>query len=63
MSDRLIKTLIEDPENPGNLILDLGTELCEQLGWETGDSINWHDNGDGTWTLSKAEDQNVDKST
>jgi hypothetical protein len=45
--------LKEDPENPEQLLLDLGTELCEQLGWLPGDQIEWIDNKDGSWTLIK----------
>jgi hypothetical protein len=50
---RLIRHIIEDPENPGVLMIDLGNELCESLGWQVGDEITWTDNKDGTWTLEK----------
>ncbi len=43
----------EDTENPGELLLDLGTELCQQMGWNVGDTLEWHDNQDGSWTLKK----------
>jgi len=46
-------TLIEDPEDPEQMLLDLGIELCEQLGWHPGDRLDWQDNGDGSWTLTK----------
>jgi len=46
-------TLVEDPEDPEQLLLDLGTELCEQLGWHVGDSLEWADNQDGSWTITK----------
>jgi hypothetical protein len=49
-----VRTLVEDPEHPGEILLDLGDELCEHLGWKEGDTIVWKDNQDGTWTLSKA---------
>jgi hypothetical protein len=49
----MIRTILEDPDDPENLILDLGLDLCKQLGWEPGDVINWIDNKDGTWTLEK----------
>lgn len=45
--------VIEDPDCPGEFLLDLGLELCEQLGWQVGDSIEWIDNNDGTWTMKK----------
>lgn len=43
--------VVEDPDNPGELILDLGHEVCESMGWKVGDTIQWIDNLDGTWTL------------
>jgi hypothetical protein len=45
--------VIEDPNNPEELLLDLGTELCEELGWKVGDTVQWIDNKDGTWQLLK----------
>ena len=47
-------TVVEDETDPEQLLLDLGTELCEQLGWSVGDSLTWTDNGDGSWTLAKS---------
>ena len=46
-------SVVEDPEDPTQLMLDLGSELCSDLGWQTGDTILWTDNLDGTWTLQK----------
>lgn len=48
-----ITTIVEDPEHPGEMLLDLGNELCEHLGWREGDTLDWIDNKDGTWTLRK----------
>jgi len=45
--------VIEDPDNPGELLLDLGPDLCEKMGWRPGELINWTDNKDGTWTMTK----------
>jgi hypothetical protein len=45
--------IIEDPDNPGEMLLDLGLDLCEKMGWAPGDHIIWTDNKDGTWTLTK----------
>jgi DNA-binding Xre family transcriptional regulator len=44
--------VIEDPNNPEELLLDLGTELCEELGWKVGDIVQWIDNKDGTWQIT-----------
>jgi hypothetical protein len=45
--------IVEDPDHPGELLLDIGNELCEHLGWKPGDEIEWVDNKDGTWTIRK----------
>ena len=48
-----IRNLLEDPETPGEFLLDLGDDLVTQLGWKVGDQVEWIDNQDGTWTLKK----------
>ena len=53
MASSFTRTIVEDPDQPGELLLDLGNELCEQLGWQSGDTITWIDNQDGTFTLRK----------
>ena len=45
---------LEHDEN-GDLILPLTDELCDELGWKTGDTIEWADNNDGSWTMTKKE--------
>lgn len=45
--------VVQDDQDPDQLLLDLGTELCEQLGWHVGDRLEWTDNKDGSWTLTK----------
>ena len=50
---RFVRTLVEDPNDPEGVVLDLGLEVCEMLGWKEGDTIEWIDNRDGTWTLKK----------
>lgn len=44
--------VVEDPDDPEGLILDLGNDLCAELGWQVGDTIEWIDQGDGSWLLS-----------
>jgi DNA-binding Xre family transcriptional regulator len=51
MTTRTVQ-VIEDPDNPEELLLDLGTELCEELGWKVGDTVQWIDNKDGTWQIT-----------
>jgi len=51
--------LVEDPDHPGELLLDLGLELCAQLDWQVGDTIEWIDNKDGTWLMTKSASTNI----
>ena len=50
----LVRQIVEDPEDPEQLILDLGQELCDQMGWAEGDTLTWTDLNDGSWQLKKA---------
>lgn len=47
-------TLEEDPDT-GDLILPLPPELLEKQGWKEGDTLEWRDNGNGTWDIVKVE--------
>ena len=58
MTTRTVQ-VIEDPNNPEELLLDLGTELCEELGWKAGDTVQWIDNKDGTWQITKTTGQPI----
>ncbi len=42
----------EDPKT-GDYILCFPPELLEQAGWKEGDTLEWIDQGDGTWQLLK----------
>lgn len=50
---RFTATVIQDPNDPEGVVLDLGEELCDQMGWQVGDHLEWIDNKDGSWTLKK----------
>lgn len=50
MKNRWIIDLQRDPKT-GELILPLSDEQLADLGWELGDTIEWIDNHDGTWTV------------
>jgi hypothetical protein len=50
---KLQAEIFADPDDPDNLVLDLGVDICQQLGWQEGDQLQWTDNKDGTWTLTK----------
>ena len=56
MTMKFTATVVQDPDNPDELLLDLGTELCDHMGWGVGDVLQWIDNEDGTWTLKKKLD-------
>ena len=47
-----IVNVVEDPDT-GELMLDLGIELCVELGWQEGDQLDWQDNKDGSWLIRK----------
>ena len=47
-----IVNVVEDPDT-GDLMLDLGVELCSELGWQEGDTLEWTDNKDGSWLIQK----------
>ena len=47
-------TLETDPET-GDLILPLSDELLKEVDWKIGDTLEWIDNNDGTWTLRKKQ--------
>jgi hypothetical protein len=51
-----IITVEEDPKT-GDCILPFPEDLLEQAGWKEGDILNWEDNGDGSWSLTKVKDE------
>ncbi len=48
-------TLETDPDT-GDLVLPFTPDMLAQVGWDFGDVIQWKDNNDGSWTLTKKED-------
>ena len=48
-----VRTVIENPDNPEELVLDLGDELCREAGCEVGDTLVWIDLGNGSWQITK----------
>jgi len=51
---RWIVTLEEDPET-GDKILPLPQDFLDMQGWIEGDTIDFKDNSDGSWSISKVE--------
>lgn len=50
-------TVEEDPET-GELILPFTPDMLACVGWKEGDTIEWTDNKNGSWSLSKREKNN-----
>ena len=52
-------TLETDPET-GDLVLPLPEKLMEETGWKTGDTLDWKDNGDGTFSMTKQKTEETE---
>jgi len=54
----MIRTVevIQDPDDPTALALDFPDDLLIEAGWKVGDSIEFTDMGNNTWSLQKTED-------
>lgn len=48
-----VVTVVEDDN--GNLVLPLTDQIMDQVGWTEGDTLEWKDNGDGSFGLTKKE--------
>jgi hypothetical protein len=48
-------TVEEAEDGSGDLVLPLPQEMLDLQGWREGDTLDWKDNEDGSWTLSKVE--------
>ncbi len=54
------KWTLEVQESPtGDQFIEFPPEALDQVGWKEGDEIEWTDNGDGSWTLTKKEEEKV----
>ena len=49
-------TVEEAEDGSGDLVLPLPEEMLQMQGWKEGDTLDWKDNGDGSWSLSKVQD-------
>lgn len=48
--------IVEVEQAPdGEYFIQLNDEMLEGSGFKIGDELDWHDNGDGSWTLTKKE--------
>ena len=46
---------LEEDEKTGDLLLPFTPEILDEVGWKIGDNVNWKDNDDGSFTLSKVD--------
>ena len=54
-------TIIEADDGSGDQILEFPDDMMKQAGWKEGDTIEWIDNKDGSWTLRKKDDDSTTK--
>ena len=47
-------TLEEDPDT-GDLIMPIPQEVLDLQGWGEGDTLEWIDNKDGSWSIQKVK--------
>lgn len=50
-------TVEEAEDGSGDCVLPLPQELLDLQGWREGDTLEWIDNGNGTWCIQKAKDE------
>ena len=48
-------TVEEAEDGSGDLVMPLPQDFLDQQGWKEGDTLDWKDNEDGSWTLSKVK--------
>jgi len=58
MSNKWTITLEEDPET-GDLIMPFTPDMLRQVGWDIGDTLIWENLHNGSWSLTKKEDENA----
>lgn len=46
---------VQEQEETGELFFQLPEHALNQMGWYEGDLLEWLDNGDGSWTITKKE--------
>jgi hypothetical protein len=53
-------SVIADPNNPDELLLQLPDSLLESQDWKVGDTLQWNETVNGAWTLTKNDESNRD---
>ena len=47
---------LEVQQQDDDYIIELPPDLLEDTGWQTGDTLEWIDNKNGSWTLRKKDE-------
>ena len=50
-------TLDEADDGSGDLVLPFPEDFLKEAGWKEGDTLNWEDNKDGSFSLSKINNE------
>lgn len=54
---------LEEDTETGDLILPFTDDILQEAGWKEGDTLEWIDNQNGSWTLKKVEHGTNDDTT
>ena len=60
MSKSWTITLEEADDGSGDLVLPLTDEIMAEAGWQIGDTLEWIDNQNGTWSIRKKDGTSTD---
>jgi hypothetical protein len=50
-------TAKEADDDSGDIVLPLPQDMLDQVGWTEGDTLEWIDNKDGSWSIQKVIDE------
>jgi bifunctional DNA-binding transcriptional regulator/antitoxin component of YhaV-PrlF toxin-antitoxin module len=50
-------TVEEAEDGSGDLVLPLPQELLNAVGWKETDTLEWIDNGNGSWAIQKVQNE------
>jgi hypothetical protein len=56
-------TVEEADDGSGDLVLPLTDEIMDSAGWKIGDTLEWIDNKNGTWSIKKKENEQISNPT
>jgi hypothetical protein len=55
MNNNSWTTEVKEDPNTGEYLLEFPQEMLTEVGWKEGDTLDWKDNKDGSFTLTKVE--------